>query len=324
MDAIDISILIATYNRASLLRKALESLVRQETDGNFSYEILVVDDGSTDFTADVVNEVVNNPWGIPVTYIYQENRGQSAALNKGLCEARAAWLAFFDDDQWAEPRWLAELYRAAREQGADCVGGAICVDLPDAIPWDPGPRTRKVFAEKIPGRKIKDSKIKEVIGSGNILIHRVLFSQVGGFDPAFPRGFDTEFFYRLEKYGFRLGYAPKAIVHHVIPKSRLQRSYLRQSCFMLGVTSTRIRWHYQGPRGLILSILWRIGIALGVDLPLLIIAGVARHRPLFLDNQCSLWYTFSLIRASLFFLAPRLFPQRKFREAFNLHPPPGD
>ena len=67
--------------------------------------------------------------------------------------ARGNWLAFFDDDQWAEPGWLAELYRTAQEQEADCVGGAVFLDLPESVPLELGTRTRRSMSEKFPGRK---------------------------------------------------------------------------------------------------------------------------------------------------------------------------
>ena len=56
----------------------------------------------------------------------------------GVEMARGEWVAFFDDDQWAEPGWLAELYRVAQEKEADCVGGAVFLDLPESSPGNWG------------------------------------------------------------------------------------------------------------------------------------------------------------------------------------------
>jgi GT2 family glycosyltransferase len=320
MAVVDITIVLATYNRAPMLRQALESLVRQETGGKFSYDILVIDDGSRDQTQEVVQEVANFS-GVAITYVYQKNNGHCAALNTGIKRTRGEWLAFFDDDQWAEPGWLAELYRLAQEREVDCVGGAILIDLPESALLELGPRTRRLLAERIPGRKVKDAEIKEFIGSGNVLIRRAVFSRVGGFDPLFLRSYDTDIFWRMEKTGFRLGYAPQAIIHHVIPTSRLRPSYWRRLCFEQGVGSARIHYQYQGLLGLLLANFWRFGATLGRDLPLITIAACGRDRPLLLDSFCSLWYTISLIRGSLFFSCPRLFPQKKFIAAFGLHVP---
>lgn len=316
MDIVNITIVVATYNRGPMLRKALKSLVQQETDGKFFYDILVVDDGSTDQTAEVVQDMSHIASGVPVTYIYQENAGQSSGRNVGIERARGSWLAFFDDDQWAEPGWLAELYHTAEELKADCVGGAVCLDLPESPLQKPGGQTRGMLGEKIPGQRLKADEVKDLIGTGNVLIHRSVFNQVGAFDTIF-RGYDTNFFWRIEKGGFLLGYAPQAVIHHVIPESRLQPSYLRRLCFVRGVATARIHWQYQGTRRLVLSNLWRLGVALGRDLPLITIAAFSRHHQLVLDSLCSLWYTFSFIRGSLFFLAPRWFPQKNFMAFFT-------
>jgi glycosyltransferase involved in cell wall biosynthesis len=85
------SVIIPTYNRAGFLLRALASVQRQKF---YDYEIIVVDDGSHDATADKVK-------GYAVRYLYQDNRGVSSARNLGVAEARGRWLAFLDaDDEW--------------------------------------------------------------------------------------------------------------------------------------------------------------------------------------------------------------------------------
>jgi len=323
MNVVDITIVVATYNRAPMLRKALASLVQLETGGKFSYDILVIDDGSTDDTAAVVKGFTDSTPGLSMTYVYQENLGQSLALNKGAALAQGNWLAFFDDDQWAEPRWLAELYRVAQEKEADCVGGAVSLDLPESLPLELGTITRRTLSEKVPRANSRNSSVKENIGSGNALIRRSVFKQVGNFDFVFRCGYDTDLFWRVEKGGFRLACAPDAIIHHVIPESRLQPAYLQRLCCMRGVASARIRWRYQGSLGLIKTNLWRLGVALGRDLTIITIAACGRHRSLLLDSLLSFWYLLAFMRGSLFFLAPRVFPQKKFMAAFSAPVPAG-
>jgi GT2 family glycosyltransferase len=307
-----ITIVLATYNRSHLLRKALASLMRQETSGQFSFDIMVVDDGSTDLTASVVRNISETASGILITYTYQENMGHCIARNTGAALARGNWLAFFDDDQWAESRWLIELYRTAKEHEADLVGGTVVLDLPKSASPELGARTRRLLSERLPEQRVPTSAIKDRIGSGNVLIRRAVFRQMGGFDTIFRRGYDTDLFWRVEREGFRLGYAPQAIVHHVISESRFQPSYLRRLCLVRGLASARIYWQYQGMLALAGYNLWRLGVAVGRDLPLLAIVGLAHHRPLLLDSLCSLWYTLGIIRGSLFLMAPRIFSQKKF------------
>jgi glycosyltransferase involved in cell wall biosynthesis len=90
-----VSVVIPTYNRQLFLRKAIESVLSQK----FSdFELIVVDDGSTDDTAEMVRG-----YGGQIRYIYQANAGPSSARNSGIAEARGRWLAFLDsDDEWCE------------------------------------------------------------------------------------------------------------------------------------------------------------------------------------------------------------------------------
>lgn len=88
-----ISVIIPTYNRASSVNKAIESVLVQSYQ---DYEIIVVDDGSTDETRDILK-----PFRERIRYIYQENKGVSAARNTGIQKAKGEWIAFLDsDDEW--------------------------------------------------------------------------------------------------------------------------------------------------------------------------------------------------------------------------------
>ena len=107
-----ISVIIPTYNRCEMLRGALESLLHEETGGEFAYEIIVVDNASTAATKAVVEQVAADA-PVPVRYFYQEIPGPAPARNCGVAEAQGDWLAFFDDDELATPDWLLQLHRAA-------------------------------------------------------------------------------------------------------------------------------------------------------------------------------------------------------------------
>lgn len=102
-----LSVIIPTYNRAKILKTCLERLIIQE---GVDFEIIVVDDGSTDHTADVVSEVkMRKPrTDVPITYIYQENAHQGAARNNGAKKATGDILLFIGDDIFAEPGFLMQ------------------------------------------------------------------------------------------------------------------------------------------------------------------------------------------------------------------------
>ena len=126
MKKIDISVSVCTYNRAEILHGALESLICQETDGKFSYEIIVVDNASTDDTKAVVEQIIKTS-PMPIRYILEEDKGVAQARNRGVKESQGTWIAFFDDDQLAERDWLKNLLDIALQMGADCVGGTILI-----------------------------------------------------------------------------------------------------------------------------------------------------------------------------------------------------
>jgi len=310
--AVDITVVVVTYNRAAMLPEVIASLAHQETRGEFSYEILVVDDGSTDGTAETIRRVAQEGVPVVVNYVYQEHGGEGDARNKGVEQARGAWIAFCDDDQLAHPKWLAELYGAARQQKIKCVGGAVRLDLPPSAHLFLGRRCRRFLGELDYGHQVKPSKLKNTIGGGNVLLHRSLFDQVGPFDTTFRQGVDTDFFWRLEKAGVKVSYAPEAWVSHVIPEYRAQVPYLREVCLRTGVANARIRLKYDGPLKLFRAICWRVGVALGRDLPLILISRIFNAPLWLLDGKCGFWYTLGFVRGSLYWLAPSLFPQRKF------------
>jgi glucosyl-dolichyl phosphate glucuronosyltransferase len=308
----DISVVVVTYNRAMMLRQALESLINQRSDNKFSFEILVIDDGSTDDTAAVVRAIATHAKPLPVRYVYKEGGGEGDARNRGVMEARGDWIAFCDDDQLATPWWLGELYQAAIEKDAQCVGGSVNLLIPVADGIKLGPRARRILGEKWLHPHLASSKAKDCLGAGNLLVHRSVFDRVGGFDLTFRQGVDTDFFWKVERAGFTLGAAPKGLVYHAMTASRLRLEYLRRVCLRKGVATHRIHMKYAGPVRAALLMMVRLAIAFTVDLPLLFIGVISHDSTLVLGSRCRLWYKLGFIRAGLFALAPNVFRQTKF------------
>jgi len=313
---VDISSVVVTYNRSEMLRNALETLVNQITGGKFSFEVLVIDDGSTDATAAVVGDFVRNSI-TPVIYVYKEHGGEGDARNRGVAEARGDWIAFCDDDQLADPTWLKELYRTAQENRADVVDGAVYLKLPDPCPLPMGSQSRGVLSEKVYSPAKHPGKV--CVAGGNVLVRKSLFRELGGFDLSFRQCVDADFFWRVEQAGAKMCYAPEAVVYHVIPRERLRVSYLREACLSIGVARARIHLKYRGRLRLIGTSFWRMGVALGRDFPLLVLSGIFHDEPLLLDSRCGLWYSIGFVRGSLFLLAPNHFPQNNFMNSLDFH-----
>ena len=211
--ATDFSVIVCTRNGLGRIEVCLRALAELR---QASYEIIVVDDGSDDGTADRVAA------GFPgVRLVRLPPSGLSAARNAGAAAARGAVLAFTDDDCEPDPWWLAELARGFAG-GWDAVGG------PNLAPAADGWQAAVVAAA--PGAAshvmIDDHEAEHVPGC-NLAVTAAAFHAIGGFDRRFrTAGDDVDFCWRLRDAGHRIGFAPNAWVwHHRRPTLA---AYLRQ------------------------------------------------------------------------------------------------
>lgn len=108
------SVIIPTYNRASIVTRAINSVLSQTFD---NFEIIVVDDGSTDATKGIVLSLKDTR----IRYIYQENRGVCAARNNGTSNAQGEYFVFLDSDDYTLPNWLNDFYEACTTNSTDFV-----------------------------------------------------------------------------------------------------------------------------------------------------------------------------------------------------------
>jgi GT2 family glycosyltransferase len=168
-----------------------------------NYEVIVVNDGSTDSTAEIATS-----YGFRV--ITTENRGLSSARNIGLNAATGEIVAYIDDDAYADPHWLryiAGTFMNTRHVG---VGG------PNIAPATDGPIAECVAHS--PGNPVhillSDSEAEHIPGC-NMAFRKVALEAIGGFDPQFRiAGDDVDVCWRLQQKGWTLGYSPGAMVWH--------------------------------------------------------------------------------------------------------------
>lgn len=119
-----ISVIVCTYNRSESLRRTLVSLAQLQAPSDTPWELLVVDNNSTDETAEVV-ETFSRSSSFPVRYAFAGNKGLSHARNEGIRVARGDIIAFTDDDVTVDSRWLWELQRIFDQFGCMAIGGKI-------------------------------------------------------------------------------------------------------------------------------------------------------------------------------------------------------
>lgn len=317
MTTVDVSIVMCTRNRADMLRDAMRSLVAQETDGAFTYELLVVDNGSTDGTSDVIADVAGGT-DVPVRSVYEGTPGQVVARNRGLREARGEWIANFDDDQIAEAAWLKELMRVARDKQARSVGGKLHLKLPDGCERQLALQVRRLLGESVMWNRVTPYTRQQGPGSGNQLLHSSVFDEIGAYDLSFQlRAYDTDLYRRMREAGIVSWFAPDAIAHHVTPPGRLEESYLRETALHNGWSFGRrdtIEWGLLKP---ILVGAARIGQAVLSHTPQLWLAQLVKRDETVLNLRCRRWRAEGYARCVLYAAAPSVFRQPRFFSRFE-------
>lgn len=211
-----ISVLICTRNRAASLREALRAFFSLVPPSNCEYELVVVDNGSTDATRVIVAECIallSPLHSRRFHYCYESRPGLSNARNAALKMASGDVLVFTDDDILPDANWLNEI---AKEFSADpsmaMLGGRVLLAKEHLQPVG-------VIAREARQTFTQPDGAAMVIGA-NFAFRREVLKQIGGFDPRlgaggdFAAGEEVDFLYRAIKAGFKLLYAPNVIVYH--------------------------------------------------------------------------------------------------------------
>lgn len=211
-----LSVVIPTYNREALLKKALEGYLTQSAAQSIC-EVIVVDDGSTDSTESVVLEIgQKSPF--PVRYLRQPNKGPAAARNVGIRDARADIILFTDDDIIPHPDLVMQHLAFHEEHSESCyaVQGYVTwspqVSVTPFMKWY-GEQGALFGFSQIKGRTEIDFRY---FYSCNVSLKSAFLRDNGMFDESF-RGAayeDPELGYRLERNGMRLLYNPAAVGYH--------------------------------------------------------------------------------------------------------------
>ncbi len=211
------------------------------------WELLVVDNNSTDATRGIVEDYCRRFPGL-VRYLFEARQGKSNALNRGIQEARGDALAFIDDDVTAESDWLQNLTAPLQNSIWAGVGGRI-VSPSD---FSPPPWLALEGPYSLGGvlalydKGMEGVELKEPPFGTNMAFRRHVFDKYGLFHPDIGprpgseiRGEDTEFGRRVLAGGERLWYAPSAIIHHPVPEPRLRKEYFLRFLYDQGRASIR-------------------------------------------------------------------------------------
>ena len=195
-----ISVVVCTYNGARTIRDCLEGLRRLVYP---EYEVIVVDDGSTDATAAIARQY-------DCRLIQTENRGLASARNTGLGAATGEIVAYIDDDAYPDPHWLTYLAARFLSTSHAAVGG------PNLAPPGDGPIAECIArAPGGPVHVLLSDREAEHLPGCNMAFRKARLEAIGGFDPQFrTAGDDVDVCWRLEERGFTLGFSAAAMVWH--------------------------------------------------------------------------------------------------------------
>jgi glucosyl-dolichyl phosphate glucuronosyltransferase len=227
-----VTVILCTYNRAESLARALASVAKSQMPDGAVWEVVVVDNNSSDNTRAVVTEFAEHYPHI-FRYVFEPKPGKSNALNRGIRETNADVIAFMDDDVQVEPDWLYKLTRVFSDPSYSGSGGRIVPQSAFTPPaWlDTSARYSLAPLAMFDLGPVA-CELREPPFGTNMAFRREMFSRYGDFrrdlgpQPGSEiRSEDTEFGARVLRGGERLWYEPAALVHHSVSPSRLREGY---------------------------------------------------------------------------------------------------
>jgi len=244
MSSAQVSILIPTHNRAASLQRLLDSLEASAGLEQTPVEIIVVNNHSTDATPQLLKEVSAKNRRFPIIVLEELKHGKSRALNLGLGCASGSLILLLDDDVSVDTFCVAEHVAAYEEGSFDAIQGKVLAGV------DPQGRSAdmaRLREYNIPLVDHGDApcEVRGFTGT-NISLKRKVFEKAGLFDTRLGPGAsgfseDTEYSRRIRENGFKIGYAPKAIIYHELNPERYGNSYNRNVQFRRGISRSIYR-----------------------------------------------------------------------------------
>jgi glucosyl-dolichyl phosphate glucuronosyltransferase len=244
--AMQISVVICTYNRAEMLKDTLLSFL-DCVRNNIPHELLVIDNNSNDHTKDVVMSLAKEEPKIKC--YFEPKQGLSKARNHGINASIGSIIAFVDDDVIFDKYWLVQLLDIFdRYQNVSCVGGCVMPKfererpdwLDDDLLW--------IYGVTRYGDEEKAITPPDIPRGGNMAFRRDVFEKVSGFRTSLGRNGNTllsneenDMFSRIEEAGLKVLYSPRLVVHHRIPAGRTKRQWIFERYYWQGISDIVMR-----------------------------------------------------------------------------------
>ncbi|PYN75145.1 MAG: glycosyltransferase family 2 protein [Candidatus Rokuibacteriota bacterium] len=228
-----ITVCVCTYKRPRLLKRLLDEVGRQESDGRFTYSIVVADNDHLQSGKEVVSNFAAAS-KVRVQYCVEARQNIALARNKAVENATGDFVAFIDDDEFPATRWLLTLFEACHAYEVDGVIGPV----------------KRYFDEQPPKWVIKgDFYERPTYPTGliidwtkgrtnNVLVKRsVVGSDTQAFRPEFRTGEDQDFFRRMIDKGHKFIWCGEAVVYEVVPPIRWKRTFMLRRALLRGTVS---------------------------------------------------------------------------------------
>ena len=242
------SFVTCTYNRRENLRRTLESLCEQTISPN-DYEIIVIDNNSSDKTVDVCDEIKEKHFEKKIRYFRETSQGLSFALNRGIKEAKGDFIIYIDDDETIGPKHLERLDKYLKEYEDAVLIGTQVVPIYEGEK----PKWMSHFTQRLiggyfnAGNSVKKLDKGNYPGTGHTIIKRGLYDQFGFYNTELGRtGYslmgaeDKDMIFRLISNNIECYYFPDIPIYHHIPKEKLTDEFFDKLTFSIG-KSERIR-----------------------------------------------------------------------------------
>ncbi len=238
---IKLSLIVCTYNREFILSDCLDSLVEQTADKSL-YEVIVINNNSTDNTQKIAEEYARNHENFRV--VKESQQGLSVARNRGYKEAKYDWVSYIDDDAKAFPNYVERAIETIEKYNFDCFGGIY-------YPWYRD-RSRPKWLPESYGQSVKHKETVAILDNGSITGNVCVFRKepleaIGGFPEdlgmngdRIAYGEETYVQLRLQEKGYSIGYDPEFCIMHLVHPDKLTISWQIRSEFAAGRDSVRI------------------------------------------------------------------------------------
>ncbi len=243
-----LSVIICTYNREKYLPLAIEALLKQKCINLSDFEIIIVNNNSTDNTENIALSEQKKSKEINIIYVTEQKQGLSNARNKGIEVANGTLLAFLDDDAFACENYIQRVFDFFEKyKDAKAVGGRILLHFEVQKPDWYTNYLGSLLGYFNPWNELRVFNKKQYPRGSNMVYKRELFDKYGGFNPELGRKGESmlgseekEMFQRIYSGNEKIYYYPDAIIEHIVPVERTLTPFIKTQSIAVG-KSERIR-----------------------------------------------------------------------------------